>query len=123
MAAIILNGTTYNGAGANPQPPSKISKPSVKVGITLPAASGVRHFMSAGVRKHAWTLSWETANATTRAAVDTHHALNTTFTFVDEFGLSNTVQCEDDERKQDTGFTTAANTILYDLEIVLHQAN
>lgn len=122
MAAIILNGTTYNG-GSNPSPPSKISKPSTKIGLTLVAASGVRHFMSASVRKHAWTLSWETANATTRAAVDALHALNTTFTFVDEFGVSNTVQCEEDEKTQDTAFTTSANTILYDLEVVLHQAN
>lgn len=123
MAAIILNSVTYNGAGANPQPPSKISAPVTKIGLTLPAASGVRHFMSASTRKHAWTLSWEKANATTRAAVDALHALNTTFTFVDEFGTSNTVQCEDEEKKQDTAFTTAANTILYDLELVLHQAN
>lgn len=123
MAAIILNGTTYNSAGGNPQPPSKISEPVTKIGITLVAASGVRHFMSASARKHAWTLSWEKANSVTRAAVDALHALNTTFTYVDEFGTSNTVQCEEDERTQDTGFTTAANTILYDLELILHQAN
>jgi hypothetical protein len=122
MSAIVVNGTTYSG-GANPQPPSNISEPSTKIGVTLVAASGVRHFMSTSVRKHAWTLSWENANATTRAAVDALHALNTTFTYVDEFGTSNTVQCEDEERKQETAFTTAANTILYDLEIVLHQAN
>ena len=122
MSAYVINGTKYSG-GANPQPPSKVSRPSVKVGLTLPAASGVRHFMSASVRKSTWTFSWENANATTRAAVEALHALNTTFTLVDEFGVSNTVQCEDEEKKQDTGFTTAANTILYDLEIVFHQAN
>jgi len=122
MAAIILNGTTCDG-GAHPQPPSKISAPSVKIGVTLVAASGVRHFMSASTRKDAWTFSWEKANATTRAAVDALHALNTTFPYVDEFGVSHTVQCEDEERKRDTAFTTAANTILYDLELVLHQAN
>lgn len=123
MSALVINGVTYDGIGANPQPPSKISEPVTKIGITLVAASGVRHFMSTGNRKHTWTLSWEKANATTRLAVNALHTLNTTFTYVDEFGTSSTAQCEDEERKQDTAFTTAANTILYDLELVLHQAN
>lgn len=120
--AIVLNGVTYNG-GSNPEPPSKIAKARTKIGKTLIAANGKRHFMSASTTKNAWTLSWESANATTRSAIATLHALNTTFTFVDQIGVSNTVQCEEEDNTEDTSFTSAAGTIYHDLQIVLHQAN
>lgn len=120
--AISLNGTTYNG-GANPYPPTKIAKKRTKVGKTLVMASGVRVFVYGGNNKSGWVLTWENANEVTRAAVAAVTVLTTTFAFVDQLGVTRTVQCEADEQVEDTAFTTAANAILYDVQLTIWQAD
>ena len=119
--AISLNGVSYSG-GANPTPPTKISQTRQKAGTTLIMASGLRVFVGPGTVKRGWKLSWANANEITRPAVAAL-TLTTTFTYVDPLAASHTVQIEADAQTEDTAFTTAANTLLYDLELTIWQAD
>jgi hypothetical protein len=123
VSAFIINGVTYDGAGGNPRPPSKVEKAREKAGKSLKMASGLRVFIGAGTPKNGWRFSWANANEATRAAVGVLPALTTTFTLVDQSGASHTVQMESDEQTEATAFTTATNAILYDLTLVLWQGN
>jgi hypothetical protein len=127
MAAIIINGTTYNGSGGNPLPPSKNPMTIAKIGKTMVNANGGRVFVArvvAGVpiRKRTWVLSWEKATSVERNAVRALVALATTFTYADEEGTSYTVQVEeDDPYNHAASFTKADNSLLYDLSITLRE--
>lgn len=125
--AIIINGTTYNGAGGNPTPPSKIEMTMIKVGKTKVNANGGRTFVAraiAGVpiRKRTWVLSWEKATSVERNAVRALAAVATTFAFTDEEGTAYTVQIEEDAYGHSPSFTKADNSLLYDLSTTLHEA-
>jgi hypothetical protein len=123
MSAIVINGTTYGGPPTGPWAPTKIEKIRRRIGKVLLMASGLRIFVYMNSTKNEWRLSWEMVNETTRAAVVALYFLTTTFTFVDQFGNSHTVQVEDDELPEETAFTRADNTIYYNVSIVLHQGN
>lgn len=119
MADIVLNGTTYDGS---PGRPSKISGPDIrKIGRLLEAANGTPHWMHRA-HKRTWSIEWETANEATRAAVRALRLLTTTFAFVDQFGASYTVLCTgDDDYREETTFTDAANNIYYDLTLTMRE--
>jgi hypothetical protein len=126
--AISLNAISYNGSPAaptNPFPPDAdgVARTDTKIGKTLPAASGLRNFVSRNARKPTWKLKWTKANATTRNAVKAVAELNTTFVFVDQAGVSWTVQCEEDDAySESTAFTTHTNVSLYNLDLTFHLA-
>lgn len=127
MAAIVINGVTYDGAGGNPHPPSKIDLTIQKIGKTMVSANGGRTFVartSGGVpiRKRTWTLSWEHGSTVDRNAVRALLAVATTFTYADEEGTSYTVHVEEDDAYTHApSFTKADNSLLYDLSITLKE--
>lgn len=125
--AIQLHTTTFNGTlpnPSNPLPPSTIERKDSKIGKTLIAASGKRNFVSRSAFKPLWTLRWDEVNLSTRNAVKAIHALNSTFTFVDEQGSNWTVQCEEDDAySESTSFTDNDGNIYYtSVTLIIHIA-
>lgn len=126
MSAIILNGTTYNGAGGNPYPPDAdggIDLTPRKIGRLLIAANGARSFVNrgAGIVKREWKLTWTNAGTVTYGAVRTLVALTTTFTFTDEFGAPYTVQIEEEDLTAASAFVKYDNTMLYTFSLTVRE--
>lgn len=116
--SITMNGVTFH--------PSEFTVEVSKIGVTLVAADGTRRFVqrmngATPIVKRTWPFPWKNVSETVRAAVAAIYALNTTFTLIDELGVSYTVQCEAG------GYTQKINTIVsntelrYDLELRVFQ--
>lgn len=121
---LIINGTTYSGtpaSPANPYRPMAIEVSVEKIGKVIVAANGNRTWVHQSI-KRTWTISWEKASETTRAALRALHLLTTTFTFTDQFGTSYTVQTEADDLKENTAHSDRANAYFYDLTLIVRQA-
>lgn len=124
MPAIVINGTTFNGTLASGNmPPSEIDYEITKAGEALVMASGLRVFVGPGTVRGKWTLKWAIVNPTTRNTVRATAGLANTFVYVDEEGEDWTVQAEGDAYQHRPAVTTSANVVLYELTLVLYQAN
>lgn len=119
---IILNGSTYSGTPLSGTlfKPMAIEEKLIKVGTVIIAEAGNRTLVQRTFKRE-WTISWEGVPDTTRDAVIALAALATTFAFVDEHGVSFTVQTEPGDHQSKTAFTTPANAIYYDVSLTLHQ--
>ena len=123
MANIQLNGTTYSGTAAAPGTPFKptsIREIPHKKGLLLEAADGTPNWMYRATKKE-WQIDWAAVPENTRAAVATVAALNTTFTFVDERGNSNTVLTTADDFSQETAYYSAGAQY-YKLSLTVRQS-
>lgn len=126
--AIVLNGVTYSGP-PNPYPPDADGGSDLsvrKIGRVVEAASGARSFVwrqsaGTGITKREWSLSWTNADTTTRAALLALAAVAGSFPYVDEQGVSYTVQIEEDDLQLSSSFTRYDNAILYNVSLTLHQ--
>jgi len=124
MANISLNGTAYSGTPVSPGTPWKpisIDVKTIKPGVSLVAETGARTFVLFGAVKYEWTITWEKVPENTRAALAGLAATLTTFTFIDPFTQSYTVQMEDGDHQQKTAFTDSANVQYYDITITIRQ--
>lgn len=84
MASITLN--------ANVLTPNKIEHTPEKIGVELVMANGRRRFVHRAT-KETWSLSWEGITSTVRATLRTIFDLTSTFTYIDQFGVSWSVYC------------------------------
>lgn len=50
------------------------------------------------------------------------HLLTTTWTFVDQLGVSYTVQTEQDDLTEEYGFTDPANNVYYNMKLTVREA-
>jgi hypothetical protein len=113
MAGISLNGTTFH--------PSDIQADELKIGESLVARSGARTWVQYGT-KRSWDLSWKNVAKATRDAVRTIFRLTTTFPYVDEDGVSVTVQCEASGYSSSVATIEDAATVRYDLKLTIYEA-
>lgn len=120
---IVLNGSTYSGTPLSGTlfKPMAIEEKLNKIGTVIVAEAGNRTLVYRAVKRE-WTIHWEKVPETTRAALIALAALSTTFTFADEHGTSYTVQTEPGDHQCKTAFTTPANAIYYDVDLILHEA-
>jgi hypothetical protein len=116
MASVTLNGGTFC--------PSDIRKTKRKAGAELPAADGTLNIMLRGAPKHDWELIWDDITTATRASVEAIADLATSFTFVDQHGVSRTVACPIDQPYDDgIGIIAAGSptTLYYNVTLRLKQ--
>lgn len=121
---LVLNGTTYSGTPLTPGTPRKpdsIDLEDEKIGVVLVADNGARRFVLRGTQKKTWTIAWKGAGEATRSALRTLAALTTTWTFVDQLGVSYTVQTEQNDYTENYAFTDPSNNIYYDLTLKVRQ--
>ncbi len=99
MSDLSINAVTFNGTpltgNAAAWRPTGITAKEQKIGVTLEAANGTRNRVERGANKHVWDVVWEGCNLATMQTVRTIARLATSFTFVDNEGVSFTVQTED----------------------------
>lgn len=113
MSGIFLNSTEFF--------PSDAPVTLTKVGAALVSANGTRRWVQRA-HKRAWDLSWEGVSNATRAAVQTIALLTTTFTYVDQLGVSYTVQCEEDCFTASVSAIEPSGTIRYDVALKVVEA-
>jgi hypothetical protein len=125
MSDIILNGTTYSGTPNSPGTPAKptsIERELRKFGRLLEAADGSTSWVRRS-EKWKFRIVWgPRASVATKTAVRAIRNLTTTFTYVDEEGVSFTVLNVGDDEYTEVVKTDKSNTYQYELELILRQA-
>jgi hypothetical protein len=124
VANIIINGTTYDGtptAPTHPYKPNKIRTQVRRIGRRLEGKDGTETWMHRNI-KRTFTIDWQEANETTRAALRAVRSLTTSFSFTDHLGTAYTVLCSgEDDYVEETAFTDHASAIYYNISLVLRQ--
>jgi hypothetical protein len=116
MAHIQLNGAVFY--------PSNTETTIRKHGTSLIAANGTRRWIQRG-HKRQFALSWERAPLATLTALTTIALLTTTFPYVDPFGTTYTVQCEDEALRYAVGLIArqaGAVVLYYDIQMTIFEA-
>lgn len=106
--------------------PSDIQLETSKIGVPLVAASGARRFVhrlsgATPIYKRQWSLTWNSVPAAVRTVVVGIYALTTTFAFVDQFGVSWTVQTEDDGYSDNVSLIAQNGDLYYDIDLTIFQ--
>lgn len=125
MADIIINSVTYDGTPVSPTNPFRVDADGgIQVEVLgaklLEAADQTANLMVRGF-KHQWALKWSKCNAATSAAVRAVAELTTTFPFQDQLGGSYTCIAVPGSYRSSSAFNTAANAILYNVEIGIRE--
>lgn len=119
MASIVtLNGTQIF--------PTNIQHTMVKIGKVQIAANGARTFLhratsgGAPIFKNEWSLTFDGLTEARRAALKTLALLTTTMTFVNELGVSYTVQIEEDAYSAGIARVSGATGLTLYYSVTLH---
>jgi hypothetical protein len=106
--------------------PSDIQLTTRKIGVSLVMASGARVWVDRldgvdPIAKRQWELTWDGATAAVRTIVAAAFALSAPFAFVDQYGGSYTVQCEDDGYQESVNLIAGDGTLYYDLSLTVFE--
>jgi len=116
MAAITLNGVSFT--------PSNIEPAHEKIGTTIQAANGARRWAHRA-DKRVWTITWDKVALATLTAIRAVFALTSTFTYVDENGVSATVFCQAGALKSsvsEMGMSAGTQVLYYDVTLEITEA-
>jgi hypothetical protein len=107
-----LNGTDYH--------PSSCEYDPGELGNLITTRKGKRVWVSRGYKPN-WKFSWDMIDETTRSALETLSRLGATFTLIDEFDTSYTVQCDEKAFTSKTdGEMTVTSIMYYDVTLEVH---
>lgn len=128
---LILNGVTFNGTPvsnpSNPRKPNGLTYKETKVGSAQVRDNGSRVWVQRldgsnnPIIKGEWTISWEKANETTRAALRTIDRLTAPWTFVDQLGVGHSVQTEPGDYEEDYAQTDLASNLYYQIKLTIRE--
>lgn len=109
-----MNGTAFY--------PSTIERTVKKIGQLFVMANGSKRFLYRNT-KNEWVLSWTTVPESALANIRAIHNLLTSFAYIDEFGVSRTVICTDDDYSEtlDAAKININGTFYYDVSITLQE--
>lgn len=128
---LVMNGVTFNGTPivnpSNPRKPTGLNLKTEKIGSVQVRDNGTRVWVqrldgsSNPIVKLTWEVSWEKANEITRAALRTIDLLTTTWVFVDQLGVSHTVQTEPGDYEEEYAKTDLASNIYYSIKLTIRK--
>jgi len=124
MAAdrIKLNNVTFGKTGL--QGPTNVEPDLLVFGSEQETRNGALSLLETGKKWH-WTITWDAVDVATRNAVRSIALLSSTFTFVDEDGVSHTVQCPKEGRYKAGISITGSDgggTLYYGVTLVIREA-
>lgn len=104
--------------------PSDIQLTTRKIGVLLVMASGARVWVNrlsgaTPIMKRQWELTWDGTTAAERTTVAAVFDYAVPFAFVDQYGESYTVQCEEDGYSESVALIAGDGTLYYDLSLTL----
>jgi hypothetical protein len=124
VSPIVINSVTYDGpiiGSPSPWAPTNIDVDAKKIGVLVEEYDGTRNWMNRGAAKRIWSIHFE-CDDITRAAVEALPAVGATFSYVDEHGVSYTVQCEADSYSSHTDTVSSDGSIYYTIDLKLFEA-
>lgn len=112
-SAFVLNGTTFYAKDR--------ALDEVPIGVEFEALNGSSRFAQRAIKRR-WTIDFDNLLIAQLTALRAVHALTTSFTLVDENGVSYTVVRMGDALQSKAGLITPNGTIYYTATIVLREA-
>lgn len=122
MSNIVLNGVTYSGspAGGSPWKPESIEEKITKIGTVIVSENGTRTMIQRAIKRE-WQIKW-TAPEATRASLAALAIFSSSFIYIDEHGVSYTVQMEEGDHQSSTAFVDGSNIQYYTIQITIREA-
>lgn len=114
LNSVVFGNPTRKGPSGGEMEP-------IKIGVSLPAADGTRHWVQRSV-KRIWRYEWDGIDESLRDDIYAIFSLSTTFSHTDLHGDTYTCQCEGDDYKEPISAILIDGSLHYSVTLTVREA-